>query len=94
MLGYKIKINNIPEYVWACETTVNDYMWINRNQKDMLEISFSKYSSKKIITNGQNFLLKKWLVLLQNIMMLVIYKINNTKRKSIIVVNKNVMILY
>lgn len=58
MLGYKIKINNIPEYVWACETTVNDYMWINRNQKDMLEISFSKYSSKKIIINGQNFLLK------------------------------------
>ena len=59
MLGYKLKINNIPECVWACETTVVDYMWKNRNKKNMLEISFSKFPSKTVLINDQKFILKK-----------------------------------
>ena len=27
MYGYKLKINCIPEILWACETTVTDYYW-------------------------------------------------------------------
>ena len=52
MYGYKIRINSLPRIVWACETTVNDYQWKNRNSGDMLEISFSKFEKKTVAING------------------------------------------
>ncbi len=58
MYGYKIKINSLPKIVWACETTLDNYEWQNRNSKDMLEISFSKFDSKNIIVNNNSYILK------------------------------------
>ena len=52
MYGYKIRINSLPRIVWACETTVDDYQWENRNSGDMLEISFSKFGRKTVTVNG------------------------------------------
>ena len=59
MYGYKLKINCIPEIVWACETTVTDYHWKNRHSEDMLEISVSTYKEKTVIYNNTKFNLKK-----------------------------------
>jgi len=59
MYGYKIKINSIPELFWACETTVKNYMWKNRNTKDMLEISLSNYKTKTVTLNGRDYILSK-----------------------------------
>ena len=58
MYGYKFKINCLPELVWACETTIDNYEWKNRNSKDMLEISYSKFDTKTVAINGENYLLK------------------------------------
>lgn len=58
MYGYKIKINSLPKLLWACETTVNDYVWENRNRKDALEISFSKFNTKTVISEGKTYMLK------------------------------------
>lgn len=53
MYGYRIKIDCLPQRVWACETTVSDYQWKNSNTCDMLEISFSKFSSITVTLNGR-----------------------------------------
>ena len=53
MYGYKIKINTLPQMVWATETTVSDYYWENRNKPHMLEISYSTFESKTQIINGK-----------------------------------------
>lgn len=58
MYGYKIKINSLPKLVWACETTLNNYEWQNRNNKDMLEISFAKFGTKNITVNNNSHILK------------------------------------
>lgn len=58
MYGYKLKINSLPKLVWACETTVDNYEWQNRNSKDMLEISFAKFSTKNIMVNNNSCILK------------------------------------
>lgn len=58
MYGYKIKINCLPEVVWACETTVDNYEWRNRNTNDMLEISFTKFGVKNITVNNNSYTLK------------------------------------
>ncbi len=58
MYGYKIKINCLPKIVWACETTVDNYEWKNRNTHDMLEISFSKFGEKTITINNNSYTLK------------------------------------
>ena len=53
MYGYKIRFNSLPTSVWACETTVKDYMWENRNEKEDIEISISSFSEKTCIVNGK-----------------------------------------
>ncbi len=58
MLGYKVNINSLPNLVWALETNVDDYMWVNSNKKDQIEISFSKFNEKSIFYNNQWFKLK------------------------------------
>ncbi len=58
MYGYKVKINSLPKIVWACETTVDNYEWQNRNTSDMLEISFSKFDIKNITINNKSYTLK------------------------------------
>ena len=58
MLGYKIKLNCLPKIVWACETTVDNYEWKNRNTHDMLEISFTKFGVKNITVNNNSYTLK------------------------------------
>ena len=58
MYGYKIKINCLPKIVWACETTVKDYDWKNRNKKDMLEICFAKFERLTLILNNKTYHLK------------------------------------
>lgn len=62
MYGYKIKINSLPELVWACETTVDNYEWQNRNSKDMLEISFAKFDTISITVNNKSCIMKKSLL--------------------------------
>ena len=59
MYGYKLKINSLPKLVWACETTLNNYEWKNRNSKDMLEIAFEKFNTHNIIINNKSYTLKK-----------------------------------
>lgn len=59
MYGYKIKINSLPKLVWACETTLNNYEWKNRNSKDMLEIAFAKFDTAKLMMNNNCYTLKK-----------------------------------
>lgn len=59
MYGYKIRINSLPQFVWACETTLNNYEWKNRNDKDMLEIAFAKYDTGNLIINNHAYTLKK-----------------------------------
>ncbi len=58
MYGYKIKISCLPDVVWACETTVDNYEWENRNTRDMLEISFTKFGVKNITVNNNSYTLK------------------------------------
>ena len=58
MYVYKIKINCLPKLIWACEVTVENYEWRNRNSKDVLEISYSKFDTKSVTLNNNNFLLK------------------------------------
>ncbi len=58
MYGYKVKINSLPKMVWACETTVDNYEWKNRNSRDMLEISFTKFGTKNITVNNNSYTLK------------------------------------
>ena len=58
MYGYKIKINYLPKLIWSCETTVDNYEWQNRNSKDMLEISFSKFDTANIMVNNNSYVLK------------------------------------
>lgn len=58
MYGYKVKINSLPQMVWACETTFNNYDWQNPNSKDMLEISFAKFNSQTITINNDSHILK------------------------------------
>lgn len=58
MYGYKIKINCLPKMVWACETSLNNYEWQNRNNCDMLEISFAKFSTTNIKINNNCHKLK------------------------------------
>lgn len=58
MYGYKIKINSLPQMVWACETTLNNYEWQNRNSKDMLEISFAKFGITNTMVNNNSCILK------------------------------------
>lgn len=58
MYGYKVRINSLPKSVWACETTVDHYRWQNCNGKDMLEISFTKFDTKKVVVNNRASLLK------------------------------------
>ena len=42
MLGYRlVPPQHLPETVWACKTTVDDYTWQNRNAADMIEISIT-----------------------------------------------------
>lgn len=55
MYGYKIRFNSLPVVVWACETTVKDYMWKNRNPKSRIEIAVSTYESKTRIINGNAY---------------------------------------
>lgn len=59
MYGYKLKINSLPKLVWACETTLNNYEWKNRNSKDMLEIAFAKFNTKNSMINNNRYTLKK-----------------------------------
>jgi len=58
MYGYKIKINCLPKLKWACETTVDNYAWKNRNTPDMLEISFAKFDTKTLMLNNNSYTLK------------------------------------
>lgn len=58
MYGCKLKINSFPKLVWACETTLNNYEWQNRNSKDMLEIGFSKFDTKNVMINNNSYTLK------------------------------------
>jgi len=58
MYGYRIKINSLPKLVWACETTLNNYEWKNRNSCDMLEISFSKFDVKHLTVNQNKYTLR------------------------------------
>ena len=55
MYGYKIKFDSLPESVWACETTVKDYIWENRNGKDIIEISLSSFTEKTVIVNEKTY---------------------------------------
>lgn len=57
MYGYKIRFGSLPESVWACETTVKDYSWKNRNGKDVIEISLSSFSKKTVIVNENTYTL-------------------------------------
>ncbi len=59
MYGYKLKINGLPKLMWACETTLNNYEWQNRNSKDMLEIAFAKFNTKNLVINNNSYTLKK-----------------------------------
>lgn len=59
MYGYKLKINGLPILTWACETTLNNYEWKNRNSKDMLEIAFAKFDTMNLIINNNSYTLKK-----------------------------------
>ena len=58
MYGYKVQINSLPKLVWACETTVRNYEWQNRNSRDMLEISFSKFDTKTTVIDDRSYILK------------------------------------
>lgn len=55
MYGYKIKFNSLPVSLWACATTVTDYMWENRHNKNMIEISVSSFTKKTRIINGKTY---------------------------------------
>ena len=48
MYGYQIKPQGLPKAVWACDTTVTDYQWKNRNHDRMLEISLSKAPERTV----------------------------------------------
>lgn len=58
MYGYKIKINSLPEIVWACETSVEDYSWKNHNGKDRLELAVLKYKTRTVVLNNCRYDLK------------------------------------
>ena len=59
MYGYKVKIGSLPVPVWACETTVSDYMWWNpKRKKNRLEVSFSKFDTQTVILNENEYVLK------------------------------------
>jgi len=42
VLGYKIKINSLPEVIWALETDLTNYEWQNSADKNSIEISLSR----------------------------------------------------
>ena len=62
MYGYKVKINCLPQKVWACETTVDDYEWQNRESKDILEITFSKFDTLTTTVNNITYTFKNSLL--------------------------------
>ncbi len=55
MYGYKLRLHSLPEILWACETTVSDYDWENRNSADTLELSLSFYDTATTTLNGRHF---------------------------------------
>lgn len=42
MYGYKVTFKGLPETVFACATSVDNYEWSNHNDKNTLEISLSE----------------------------------------------------
>lgn len=59
MYGYKLQLHSLPEILWACETTVSDYVWENRNSADTLELSLSFYDTGTTMLNGRQLQTKK-----------------------------------
>lgn len=55
MYGYQVKINGLPQTVWACDTTVTDYQWKNNNRSHMIEISLSKAQSRTICIHNREY---------------------------------------
>ena len=58
LYGYKLKINSLPQKLWNCEVTVNDYAWKNSENENLIEIAFSKFTSKTVILHGNKNVLK------------------------------------
>ena len=53
MYGYKIKkIKTLPQTVWACKTSVDNYEWQNRQSSDMLELGYCKAVERTVCVGG------------------------------------------
>ena len=55
MYGYKINIKGLPETVFACSTTVDDYNWKNANDNRTIEIAVCKSESVTSIINNKTY---------------------------------------
>lgn len=55
MYGYKVSLKGLPETLFACSTTVDNYSWQNANDKNTIEISISKAESSVVVINGESY---------------------------------------
>lgn len=55
MYGFKIRYSGIPQKLWACETSVNDYDHYNRNDEKTLEIGLIFTKKCSICTADKNY---------------------------------------
>lgn len=58
MYGYKVNLKGIPEILFACSTTVDDYIWKNHHNENTIEISISKSEAYTMTINGETLSLQ------------------------------------
>ncbi len=57
LYGYKINFEGLPETVFACATSVNDYEWKNNNGKNVIEIGITTSEQTTFSIKKQQFTL-------------------------------------
>ena len=56
MYGYKVSLKGLPQTVFACSTTVDNYNWKNSNNNRVVEISTEKSEGFTLIVNNETHL--------------------------------------
>ncbi len=56
LYGYKINIKSLPQTLFACSTTVDNYNWKNNNKKNTIEFSIFKSKANTMIINNEKYI--------------------------------------
>ena len=58
MYGYKVRLKGMPETLFACSTTVDNYNWQNNHTENVIEIGVAKSESYLSNIGGESYNLK------------------------------------